>query len=461
MLALSFFILIFSSLLWIIYAVMHVMETVGAAGFRSAGIADVSIYAAYVLLPVFAIWIIFAIINQFLHDYRFNRSLNKLFMQMKKNQDYSDLIARIMLESEQQIRDGFIVQQFDLFVSDMNELISEIIQRSSLASPEQIERLWSKVRNGGKWSFGKVIIEVNQSQPTFQMRMFEKAGHDMVLAGTIMEFCARYQNIVELFEKHDNEKIFLNIIETGVLGKVFSIFAPVSDELKRKREASQTYAALGENRFEQMPPVQTPVAESFRAPAPEDNIRPEYRAPVAPERPVFAAPVMTEPAAPEDEEKEEPHRPILSGKFSLGKKFALFGKKKNREDEEYIDYRRPEESGRDPFSMALERSFGDDVPVTPPAEPSFEISAPQPEAPAVLAQEQAEEKVVVEDDVIPILSNTQRTLESLRREWEQMSSSAARTEEPRRTEPSLKAPAAGEDAFSSPFRGWVDEENYK
>lgn len=453
MLALSFFILIFSSLLWIIYAVMHVMETVGAAGFRSAGIADVSIYAAYVLLPVFAIWIIFAIINQFLHDYRFNRSLNKLFMQMKKNQDYSDLIARIMLESEQQIRDGFIVQQFDLFVSDMNELISEIIQRSSLASPEQIERLWSKVRNGGKWSFGKVIIEVNQSQPTFQMRMFEKAGHDMVLAGTIMEFCARYQNIVELFEKHDNEKIFLNIIETGVLGKVFSIFAPVSDELKRKREASQTYAALGENRFEQMPPVQAPVAESFRAPVPEDNIRPEYRAPVAPERPVFAA--------PEDEEKEEPHRPILSGKFSLGKKFALFGKKKNREDEEYIDYRRPEESSRDPFSMALERSFGDDAPVTPPAEPSFEISAPQPEAPAVLAQEQAEEKVVVEDDVIPILSNTQRTLESLRREWEQMSSSAARTEEPRRTEPSLKAPAAGEDAFSSPFRGWVDEENYK
>lgn len=455
MLALSFFILIFSSLLWIIYAVMHVLETVGAGGFRSAGIADVSVYAAYVLFPVFAIWIIFAIINQFLHDYRFNRSLNKLFMQMKKNQDYSDLIARIMLESEQQIRDGFIVQQFDLFVSDMNELISEIIQRSSLASPEQIERLWSKVRNGGKWSFGKVIIEVNQSQPTFQMRMFEKAGHDMVLAGTIMEFCARYQNIVELFEKHDNEKIFLNIIETGVLGKVFSIFAPVSDELKRKREASQTYAVLSESRFEQMPPVQAPVTEVFRA-AVSDDAKTECRETAMP-----SAPARPRPMEPENEEKEEPHRPSLSGKFSLGKKFALFGKRKNREDEEYIDYRRPEENGRDPFSMALERSFGEDAPVMPSAEPSFEIAAPQPESPTVFAQEQTEEKVVVEDDVIPILSNTQRTLESLRREWEQMSSSAARAEEPQRTEPSLKAPAAGEDAFSSPFRGWVDEENYK
>lgn len=129
-----------------------------------------------------------------------------------------------MLEGEQQIKDGFAIQQFDLFISDMNELISEIIQRSSLASPEQIDRLWSKVRNGGKWAFGKVIIEVNLNQPSFQMRIFDKAMKDKVLAGTIMEFCARYLGTVDLFEKHDHEKIFLGIIENGVLGKVYSIF---------------------------------------------------------------------------------------------------------------------------------------------------------------------------------------------------------------------------------------------
>ncbi len=450
MLALSFFVLIFSSLLWIIYAVMHILETVGAAGFRAAGIADVSFYAAYVLFPVFAVWVIFAIISQFLHNYRFNRNLNRLFIQMKKNQDYSDLIARIMLESEQQIRDGFVVQQFDLFVSDMNELISEIIHRSSLASPEQIDRLWSKVRNGGKWSFGKVIIEVNQNQPAFQMRIFEKAGHDNVLAGTIMEFCARYQSIVELFEKHDNEKIFLNIIETGVLGKVFSIFAPISDELKRKREAAQSFSSLTEPRYEAMA-------------APQKYEEPEYRAPAAPESRPFV-----EPAAPEvsprreDSEKEETHSGS-SGKFSLGKKFPLF-KKKKREDEEYIDYRFQEENNRDPFSMALERSFGEEIALQP-EEPSFEISAPaaEPEEKNEIsvAPEKEEEKVVVEDDVIPVLSNTQRTLDSLRREWEQMNAETRGREDTRKQEPTLQAPAVGDDAFSSPFRGWVNEKNYK
>ena len=427
---------------------MHILETVGAAGFHSAGIADVFFYAAYLLLPVFSVWIIFAIISQFLHNYRFNRNLNRLFVQMKKNQDYSDLIARIMLESEQQIRDGFVVQQFDLFVSDMNELISEIIQRSSLASPEQIDRLWSKVRNGGKWSFGKVIIEVNQNQPAFQMRIFEKAGHDNVLAGTIMEFCARYQSIVELFEKHDNEKIFLNIIETGVLGKVFSIFAPISDELKRKREAAQSFSSLAEPRYDTMP-------------APQKYEQPEYKTPAAPEARTFAEQTAPEVSPRrEDSEKEETHS-VLGGKFSLGKKFPLF-KKKKREDEEYIDYRFQEESSRDPFSMALERSFGEEI-APQPEEPSFEISVPAAEEKTepVAAPEKEEEKVVVEDDVIPVLSNTQRTLESLRREWEQMNADSRNREEPRKQEPTLQAPAVGDDAFSSPFRGWVNEENYK
>ncbi|MFR8205057.1 MAG: hypothetical protein ACLU99_01055 [Alphaproteobacteria bacterium] len=40
--------------------------------------------------------------------------------------------------------------------------------------------------------FRKVIIEVNNAQPNFQMRIYEKACTDIVLAGTIMEFCARY-----------------------------------------------------------------------------------------------------------------------------------------------------------------------------------------------------------------------------------------------------------------------------
>lgn len=466
MLALSFFFLIFTSLLWVIYAVMHIMDTIGVSGLQTAGLGDIAIYVAFVLLPVFAVWVIFGLISQFVHNHRFNQNLHKLFGQMKKNQDYSDLLARILLENEQQIRDGFVIGQFDLFISDMNELISEIIHRSSLASSEQIEHLWSKVRNGGKWAFGKVIIEVSQSQPTFQIRIFEKAQRDVVLAGTIMEFCGRYQNIVELFEKHDRERVFLNIIETGVLGKVFSIFAPISDELKRKREAAQTFQPSPEPRFEEKLATQT---------RPEPNFSTSS----------FAREPEFSPAAPSveavSETSSEQENDSFIKKFALSKKFPIFKKKREEGEDEYIDYRRSEtQTQRDPFSIALERSFGSEDSSDTTNEPEFGIKpsrdteafAPSFDAPVATPEPEreifvearegykAEEPVFAKAprEEIPIVSNTQRTLDSLKREWENMR--APQVTAPRPTQPDTPEKEEAEDNFTYPFKSWVDEENY-
>ena len=66
--------------------------------------------------------------------------------------------------------------------------------------------------------------------------MLKDAKLDNVLAGSIMEFCARYQSLISLLEKYDKEKTFLNVVETGVLGKVFSVMASISDDLRRLRE---------------------------------------------------------------------------------------------------------------------------------------------------------------------------------------------------------------------------------
>ena len=236
MLAFAFFAAIFSSLCWLIYALAYVSDNIVGISFSSLGIVDISVYTAFVVFPVFLLWMVFGYINQHINNQRTAKALYQLFAQMKKNQDYTDLVARIMLESEQQIKDGFILSRIDILISDMNELIAEIINRAALASREQIESLWSRVRNGGKWALGKVIIEINQNQPNFQMRLYDKAQNDTVLAGSILEFCARYQNILALLGKHDAERVFLSVIETGVFGKVFTILAPLADEIRKFRE---------------------------------------------------------------------------------------------------------------------------------------------------------------------------------------------------------------------------------
>lgn len=168
MLALAFFISVFSTLTWLIFSAAYINDHLGGVAFGALGITDISVYLALILLPILVLWMVFGFINQYLGSRTLSNNMFSLFKQMKKNQDYTDLIARIMLEAEQEIKDGFILGKFDLFIADMNELIADLLLRCNIASAEQIERLWTKVQNGGKWAFGKVLIEVNQNQPIFR-----------------------------------------------------------------------------------------------------------------------------------------------------------------------------------------------------------------------------------------------------------------------------------------------------
>lgn len=485
MLAFSFFAAIFSSLLWLIYSIAYISDNTVGIKFSALGIVDISTYTALVILPILVLWLIFGYISQYLNLRNVNRNLFQLFKQMKKNQDYTDLIARIMLESEQQIKDGFILNRIDILIADMNELIAEMISRASLASQEQIESLWGKVKNGGKWAMGKVIIEISQNQPNFQMRIYEKSQRDLVLAGTVLEFCARYQNILALLDKHDKERVFLNVIETGVFGKVYSILAPISDEIRRHRDISDMNAKDEKN--------------SFLAPEKETERN-------SVQRPLYQP------------RRESKKNPLAAGISKLG---AILKKEKPVSRNETVAARE-----RDPFSMALERSFGHqgEPELAAVSEPRFEISEPmldsvenEPQmqidmqeprfeephldnaaldgAPEIILASHDEPKfeeeraeivighaeeeknippLIVSDEARPEpkfastresdvaeeqepknepapITSTQKTLNELRKEWEDMRNASKEGDE--------KENSKKED-YTYPFGGWTDESNY-
>ncbi len=408
--------------------------------FQQLGMTDAALYIALVMLPVLVIWMVFGYVSQYLSNRDSSRGLTAVFRQLKKNQDYSDLLARVLIEAEQQIRDGFMLNRFDLLIGDMNELLSEIIYNCSLASPEQIERLWNKVQNGGKWSFGKVIIEVNHNQPDFQMRIFNKAARDPVLGGTVMEFCARYQEVTAMLERHDKEKVFLNMIETGVMGKVFSILAPVADEIRRSRESESLFHRQAR---EQGRPASQPDFQTAKLSA-------EARAPL----------YMGEPQKPS----------FLSKIF----------KKKDRSQEEAEPNRN---DGPDPLSIALERSFG--YTETEPVPPSVELptgeeepaapSLPEPGAeaendrPMFFAPEE-EGAVLPAEETPEVLTATQKTLNDLKKEWENMRGANETEEKAPLLSEKEDAPATPEEeekktveeeAAFYPFSGWTDENSYQ
>ena len=237
-LTLALFGAVFSSIIWLAYAVRFISSSLGDMSFFDAGLLNVLLYTLFVCLPEFTIWMVFGFISQHLNSKFVGRQMYKLFSQMKKNQEYSDLLARIMLETGENIRNTFMMNNVELIIADVNELLCEIVQREKLVPKEQVSQLWIKVQNGGKWAFGRIIVEEYNRNSDFKKKLLDDAKSDNILAGTIMEFCARYQTLLKLLEKHDKEKTFLNVVETGVLGKVFSVVASISDDLRRSRDIS-------------------------------------------------------------------------------------------------------------------------------------------------------------------------------------------------------------------------------
>lgn len=409
MLTVTLFGAIFSSVIWLVYAFRFVSSSLSGMSFFDAGILNVLLYTLFVCLPVFLLWAVFGFISQYIHNRTVGRQMFKLFSQMKKNQDYSDLLARIMLETEQNIKNSFVLSRFDLLIADMNELLSEFILRERLASMEQIEQLWTKVQNGGKWSFGKVVIENYNRQPAFQKKVFESAAGDNLLAGTIMEFCARYQTLLTLLEKHDKEKVFLNIVETGVLGKVFAVLAPVADELRRSREAFSGFASA----------KPATLHEELKQKQPSSSVL-QVNTPFTDETPKTA----------------ESKKSLIS-RLMPGRKAS---------PDEVVQQ-------KDAFSLALERSFGEDnsedtAPDTV-SEPVFEISSPVGDDVPSLSGGIEEELVVNEEVLIkektPPVSDTQKTLDSLKKEWQEIDTKTDKTD----------------DDLTYPFGGWTDAGNYQ
>lgn len=493
MLAFAFFAAVFSTMTWLIYVLMYVNDKLGSASLSQLGALDFTIYVAVTVLPILILWMIFGYINQYFNFANLCKNSKILYQQMKKNLDYTDVVARILLETEQEIKSSFILNKFELFILDMNELLADVIQRGSLASSEQIDRLWLKAKNGAKWTFGKVIIEINANQPSFGSRLVTKASNDTVLGGTILEFCARYQNLLKVLEKHDKEKVFLSVIETGVYGKVYSILAPIGEQIRKSRIDLSEECGIKTSSLQ----------EIDNRPLNQDKTTPD---------------VQAERRFIHSQTNEDFSEEITSTAQKTKKLLNIFNPFKSRHlfDTDKEDVSSLNEVP-DPFSAALERSFGnkvaplDDTKENPElydeyktpifsleSEKDSTISIHQLDdiredegmpAPSISGHKDnfsenrffrqfTDTQENNEKDFTPLSSNTfdeddrigftntRKTLNSLKKEWQEMKSSQEqhsfrqapqflRRDLPENTDASLK-----DEEYAYPFGGWSDVENY-
>ncbi len=330
----AFFMAVFSSASWLIYAFMFVRAKLEAVSLWEQSPEVMLLMLSVIFLPLLTIWMVFGYVNQFIGSRSMNRKQTELLTQLQKNQDYTDLVVRVMLDAEHEIKDGFVINKFDVLINDMNEALSEIIQRCNIASSAQLEVLWQRVGRGERWALGKAVVEAGKNQNTFEAWVREKVERDKVFRGSLLEFCSRYQNLLQLLEKHDRDRIFLSMIEKGVLGKVYSLIAPLSTGMQDiAAPSSERVAASSESSYEA--PDRTAVLKlaTMEEPAAQNTI-------------------MNVDKNDEDEDEDD-YDEAYEPKPSIFSRFKFFGRKQEPQ--------MPTSSiaDRDPFFKALHNSFQD------------------------------------------------------------------------------------------------------
>lgn len=247
MLNISSFITAFTSICWFILSLRY--TNISSA--LSTNNAD-SLFQALTIcfLPIITIWIILALIQNSYKERQMMSLINKNLDLIKKNADATSSLSIALLNTETEIKNGFILQEFNLIISDTNELLAEIIKRSNSISSAQMEHLWTRTAGGERWLIAKTFIETYNFQSGFAEHLQKKALKDTLLKGSILEFYTRYQNLRTLLETADKQRFFYNMIEYGALGKVYHLISPIAEFLLKQPNEKSTAKPISQSKKE-------------------------------------------------------------------------------------------------------------------------------------------------------------------------------------------------------------------
>ncbi len=187
-----------------------------------------------ILFPIALIWGIFFIVRSYYISKNSENRITAILEQLKKQTENTETLGCALLAAEKEIKNGFILQEFDTLIADANETLAEIIKRSNSISSAQMEHLWSRTAGGERWLIAKTFIETYNFQSDFAGHLFNRAQKDSLLKGSILEFHTRITSLYQLMNTYDTQQIFYNIIASGALGKAYELITPIAKRLSEE-----------------------------------------------------------------------------------------------------------------------------------------------------------------------------------------------------------------------------------
>ncbi len=256
------------SLLWLGGVGFYVFAKIGFAQLFGLPVPEIAMIAATAFAPLAALWLVTGLLYNGLTLKKQGNTINLLLAQTRRSADHAEAMVRTLMEAQVQTRSATVLRNADLFINELNDLLSDILVRFGLLQPAHTELVWQRVGDGNRWAFCKVLLLNADNSPHFKEDLKNQLMRDEILSNAVRTFCYRFEQMFTMLERHDIEHYLTKIFEEGALGRVYLRFVEACREIDRPEP--QAYAPI-----EPEQPQEDPVPDEQPAPKEEETYFPD------------------------------------------------------------------------------------------------------------------------------------------------------------------------------------------
>lgn len=221
------------SLLWLGGVGFYVFAKIGFAQLFGLSVSEIAMIAATAFAPLAALWLVTGLLYNVMTLKKQSNTINLLLTQTRRSADHAEAMVRTLMEAQIQTRSAMVLHNADLFINELNDLLSDILVRFGLVQAAHTELIWQRVGNGNKWAFCKVLLLNAENSPHFKEDLKNRLMRDDILSNAVRTFCYRFEQMFTMLERHDIEHYLTKIFEEGALGRVYLRFVEACREVDR------------------------------------------------------------------------------------------------------------------------------------------------------------------------------------------------------------------------------------
>lgn len=224
-----------ASLLWLGGVLFYVYAKLGVPQLLGLPVPELAMLAATAFLPVIFLWMVVGLLYNVMTLRKHENTINLLLAQTRRSADHAEAMARTLMETQVQIRGALVLHNADLFINELNDLLSDIVVRLGVIQPAHTEIVWQRIGDGNRWAFCKVLLQNAENSPKFKDDLENQLKRDDILSNAVRTFCYRFEQMFTMLERHDFEHYLSKIFEEGSLGRVYLRFVEVCREIDREQ----------------------------------------------------------------------------------------------------------------------------------------------------------------------------------------------------------------------------------